>query len=59
MKSIDVTKLTFAAMLTTLSVIVCWLASIFSNMSLSITAVAGIFSAIAIINTGCKYAWLV
>ncbi len=59
MKSSDVMKLALAAMLTTVSVVVCWMASFFSNMSLSITAVAGIFSAIAIINTGYKYAWLV
>lgn len=46
-------------MLTAISVVICLLASFFSNMSLTITAISGVFSSIAIISLGYKYAWLV
>lgn len=59
MKNADVKRVTLAAMLTAISVVVCLLASVFSNMSLSITAITGVFSAMAIICLGYKYAWLV
>ena len=59
MKNADVKRMTLAAMLTAISVVVCLLASVFSNMSLSITAITGAFSAMAIICLGYKYAWLV
>lgn len=59
MKISDVKKITLAAVLTAISVVICLLASFFSNMSLTITAISGVFSAIAIISLGYKYAWLV
>lgn len=59
MRNGDVKKMTFAAMLTAISVVICMLASAFSNMSLSITAITGVFSAMAMISMGYKYAWLV
>ncbi len=59
MRSVDIRKMTLAATLTAMSVVVCLFASFLSNMTLSITAVAGVFSAIAIIFLGYKYAWLV
>lgn len=59
MRNDKVRSLTFSAMFVAVSVVICVLASVFPTMSLAITAVAGIVSAIALIQVGYKYALLV
>lgn len=59
MRRVDIKKTTAAAMLTAVSVLVCVLASSFSNMGLSFTAITGVFSVMALVILGNKYAWLI
>lgn len=59
MRSVDIRKMTFSAILTAMSFVVCLFASFLSNMTFSVTAITGVFSVVAIISLGYKYAWLV
>lgn len=52
-------NIALSAMFTAISVFLCFFASIFPSMSLSITGIAGLISAIALLQCGCKYSLLV
>ena len=58
MRNNKVRNVAYSSMFTALSVIVCILASFFSTMSLTITAIAGVISAIAVVQCGYKYSLL-
>lgn len=56
----DKTKnIAFSAVFVAISVVLCILASVFPTMSLTITAAAGVVSAVALIQCGYRYALLV
>ena len=58
MRNNKVRNVAFSSIFTALSVIICILASFFSTMSLTITAISGVISAIAVIQCGYKYSVL-
>ncbi len=49
-------NIAFSSMFVAISVLICILASFFSTMSLTITAITGVVSAIAVVQCGYKYA---
>ena len=59
MRNNKVRDISMSAMFIAVSVIICIVASVFPTMTLSIAAMAGIVTAIAVINLGYKYACLV
>ncbi|MBE6911656.1 MAG: hypothetical protein E7473_03935 [Ruminococcaceae bacterium] len=58
MRNNKVRNLAFSSIFAALSVIVCVLGSFFSTMSLTITAITGVISAVAVVQCGYKYAAL-
>ncbi len=59
MKSDKIKNIAFSAVFVAISVVLCILASLFPTMSVTITAVAGVVSAVALIQCGYRYALMV
>ncbi len=59
MRSDKIKNTAFSAVFVAISVVLCILASVFPTMSVTITAIAGIVSAVALIQCGYRYALMV
>lgn len=59
MRSDKIKNIAFSAVFVAISVVLCIMASVFPTMSITITAVAGVVTAVALIQCGYRYALMV